>query len=125
MTRAQKALAASYTCTGLLHFIRARDYEATVPGYVPMTPADAVRWSGIAEIVGGLAVIPAATRGFARWWLIGVLIAVFPANVHMALNPDDVATRGVPLDRFPRWLLFARLPLQGLFMLWAWRATAE
>lgn len=67
--------------------------------------------------------IPAATRRFAGWWLIAVLVAVFPANLHMALNPDEVAKKGVPADRIPIWLLWARLPLQPLMMLWAWRAT--
>jgi len=123
MTRLQRALATTFTATGLLHFIRPRDYEATVPDYVPMSPQDAVKWSGVAEILGGLAVIPAPTRLFARWWLTGLLLAVFPANVHMALNPADVAGRGVGADRLPRWLLFARLPLQAVFILWAWRAT--
>jgi uncharacterized membrane protein len=41
----------------------------------------------------------------------------------MALNPDEVAKKGVPADRIPIWLLWARLPLQPLMMLWAWRAT--
>lgn len=79
--------------------------------------------SGAAEIVGGLAVLPAATRGFARWWLLALLVAVFPANVQMALKPEQVAKRGVPTDRIPAWLLWARLPVQGLFMAWVWRAT--
>ena len=118
MTRAQRALAATFIGGGVMHFIRARAYEATVPEYIPMTSRDAVRWSGAAEVIGGVAVIPAPTRRFARWWLIGLLTAVFPANVHMALEPDEVARRGVPVDRLPQWLLFARLPIQALFMLW-------
>jgi uncharacterized membrane protein len=50
-------------------------------------------------------------------WL---LFAVFPANVHMAVNPEQV--RGLDLKRIPRW---ARLPLQPLAMLWVWRATRD
>jgi uncharacterized membrane protein len=50
-----------------------------------------------------------------------LLAAVFPANVHMALNPEQVP--GLDLDRIPRWALWARLPLQPLAMLWVWRAT--
>ena len=93
-----------------------------MPPYVPAHP-EAVAVSGAAELAGGLAVIPAATRRLAGWWLIAVLVAVFPANVHMALNPYEVAKKGVPADRIPSWLLWARLPLQPLMMLWAWRAT--
>lgn len=82
---------------------------------------EAVIVSGIAEIAGGAAVLPPRTRRFARWWLLALLVAVFPANVHMALNPEQV--RGLDLNRVPRWALWARLPLQPLAMVWVWRAT--
>ena len=56
---------------------------------------------------------PSARRGgFARWWLLALLAAVFPANIYMALKPEEVAERGVPADRIPRWALYGRLPLQ-------------
>jgi uncharacterized membrane protein len=100
-----------------------RRYEATVPDYIPISPRDAVLYSGFAEIAGGLAVVPPATRSLARWWLIALLCAVFPANLHMAVNPEQV--RGLDLNRVPRWALWARLPVQALFVLWVWRATAE
>ena len=63
------------------------------------------------------------TRRLGRWWLLGLLLAVFPANVHMAVNPEQI--RGLDLDRVPRWALWARLPLQPLAMLWVWRATRD
>ena len=91
-----------------------------MPPWVPRH-REAVQVSGIAEIAGALALLPAPTRPLARWWLIAVLAAVFPANVHMAVNPDQV--RGLDLDRIPRWALWARLPLQPLMMLWVLRAT--
>ena len=122
MTRSQKLLAAFFVFAGTMHFVRPREYRAIMPPFVPAHP-EAVAVSGAAELAGGLAVIPAATRRFAGWWLIAVLVAVFPANVHMALNPNEVAKKGVPADRIPSWLLWARLPLQPLMMLWAWRAT--
>ncbi len=55
--------------------------------------------------------------------LLGLLVAVFPANVHMAVNPEQV--RGLDLEKVPRWALWARLPLQPLAMLWVWRATRD
>ncbi|MDX6581891.1 MAG: hypothetical protein QOI10_1075 [Solirubrobacterales bacterium] len=116
-------LAAFWVFAGIMHFVRTREYEAIVPDYVPMSAQDAVRWSGVAEIAGGLMAAPAPTRRLARWWLIGVLIAVFPANVHMALEPDQVEDRGAPIKGLPRWLLWARLPIQPLFALWIWSAT--
>jgi uncharacterized membrane protein len=121
MTASQRALAAFFTFAGVMHFVIPKQYEATVPEYIPISARDAVVYSGYAEIAGALAVIPPATRDLARWWLIALLVAVFPANVHMAVNPEQI--RGLDLDRIPRWALWARLPLQPLMILWVWRAT--
>ena len=121
MTVSQRALAGFFTFAGIMHFVIPRHYEAIVPDYVPMSPRAAVSYSGWAEIAGGLAVIPAGTRGLARWWLIAVLLAVFPANIHMAVRPDQV--RGLDVKRIPRWTLWARLPLQLAAIVWVWRAT--
>jgi uncharacterized membrane protein len=123
VTLPQRLLAAFFTLTGTLHFVRARDYEAIVPPQLPMHK-EIVAVSGVAEIVGALTVIPPSSRTFARWWLLALLVAVFPANVYMALRPDEVAKRGVAADRIPRWMLWARLPLQPLMAVWVWRATA-
>jgi uncharacterized membrane protein len=122
LTSSQRLLAAFFTFAGTMHFVRPRAYEAIMPPYVP-AHREAVAVSGVAELAGGLAVVPAPTRRLAGWWLIALLIAVFPANVHMALHPEEVARRGVPADRIPRWLLWARLPLQPLMILWVRRAT--
>jgi len=122
MTRSQRLLSVVLTFTGAMHFVRPKDYAAIMPPQVPRH-AEAVALSGVAEIVGALAVIPTRTRRFARWWNLAWLVAVFPANVYMALEPEEVAKRGVPADRIPRWMLWARLPLQPLFMLWVWRST--
>ena len=91
----------------------------------PSLPAhrEVVIVSGLAEIAGGAMVVPHRTRRLARWWLLGLLVAVFPANVHMAVNPEQV--RGLDLNKVPRWALWARLPLQPLAMLWVWRATRD
>jgi uncharacterized membrane protein len=122
MTRSQKGLAAFFAFAGTMHFVIPRSYEATMPPSLPMH-REAVAISGIAEVAGGLAVIPRRSRRFARWWLLGLLLAIFPANVHMAMRPEQV--RGLDLDRVPRWALWARLPLQPLAMYWVWRATRD
>jgi uncharacterized membrane protein len=72
--------------------------------------------SGAAELVGGLAVLPDRTRPVARWWLLVTLLAVYWANVHMALRPEK-------FQHFQPALLYARLPVQGLFAWLTWRGT--
>jgi uncharacterized membrane protein len=120
MRTSQRLLAAFFTFAGTMHFVRPRYYEAIMPPQLPYH-REAVIVSGVAEIAGGLAVVSPATRPLARWWLIALLAAIFPANVHMAVNPEQV--RGLDLNRMPRWALWARLPLQALMMLWVWKAT--
>mgnify|MGYP001040526885 CR=1 FL=1 len=125
MRTSQRLLTAFFTVAGVMHFVRPREYEAIMP---PQLPAhrELVAISGVAEIVGGLAVASERTRNpFARWWLLALLAAVFPANIYMAARPDEVAQRGVPADRIPRWALYLRLPLQFLMALWVWRATED
>lgn len=123
MNRLQRMVVLGFGALGILHFVRRREFEAIVPDYVPISAEDAVRWSGVAELVGAAAVAVPATRPLARWWLLGLLAAVYPANIEMAVAPDRVAERGVPTDRVPRWMLWARLPFQGLFAVAVWRAT--
>jgi uncharacterized membrane protein len=57
----------------------------------------------------------APLRRLAGWGLIALLIAVFPANVYMALYPNRIVGLHVT-----HWLLWLRLPLQGIFILWVW-----
>ena len=105
-----------------MHFVVPRSYESIVPHWLPRR-REAVIISGIAEIIGAAALLPPSSRRLARWWLLGLLLAVFPANVQMALTPELVP--GLNLRRVPRWTLWARLPLQPLAMLWVWRATED
>ena len=122
MNRSQRGLAGFFVFAGAMHFVIPRSYEAMMPPGLPRH-REAVVVSGIAEILGGLAVMPKGSRRFARWWLLALLAAVFPANVHMAVNPGQV--QGLDLNRVPRWALWARLPLQPLAMIWVWRATRD
>jgi uncharacterized membrane protein len=109
-----------FILTGVLHFLIPRTYEAIMPPYLP-AHRELVYASGVAEAVGGAALLSssARTRELGKWWLYGVLLAVFPANVHMALNPEDF--KKVPGGP---WSLYARLPLQIVFALWV-RAAAR
>lgn len=99
---------------GVAHFTNPGDFVAIMPPWVPAHLA-LVYVSGVFEILGGLGLLPLRTRAAAGWGLIALYVAVFPANVHMALH--DVPLGGEPL---PSWALWARLPLQAVFILWAW-----
>jgi uncharacterized membrane protein len=123
MSRSRLALAAFFSFAGTMHFVIRRSFEAMVPPAIAERKAEVVAVSGVAEIVGGLAVLHPGSRRLGRWWLLALLVAVFPANVHMAVNPEQV--RGLDLNKVPRWALWARLPLQPLAMLWVWRATRD
>jgi uncharacterized membrane protein len=103
--------------TGVLHFLIPRVYESIVPDYLPARRA-LVYASGLAEIAGGAAVLHPSTRRLGSWWSVATLVAVFPANLHMAQHPDRY--RSIPGGR-PA--LVARLPLQLGLIAWA-RAAA-
>ena len=112
-----RIIAAFWIGAGVNHFVNPKVYEAIMPDYVP-AHREIVLWSGVAEVIGGLAVIADRTRyPFARWWILGVLAAVYPANVHMTLHPERYR-------KIPEAALWARLPLQFAAAWWAWRATA-
>jgi uncharacterized membrane protein len=106
---------ALFVAAGLNHFRNPDFYVGIMPPYLPW-PVDLVYLSGVAEVVlGALLLVPTWTA-MAAWGLIALLIAVFPANVHMAMHPDLYPTIS------PSALLI-RLPLQGLLVAWAYWYT--
>lgn len=117
MTRSQRLLSAFFLAAGTLHLARPRIYERIMPRYLP-AHRELVLLSGLAEIAGGTGVAVPRARRAAGIWLVAVLVAVFPANVDMALHPS----------RHPRIapaLLWWRLALQPLLAWWALRATGS
>lgn len=101
-------LAAFMGGAGALHFITPGFYDALIPSFLP-APRAWIYASGVAELACGLAVAVSRTRRAGALATAGLLVAVFPANVYMAVEPGDV----------PRWLALARLPLQLPLVLWA------
>ena len=105
---------------GFAHFAFPRAYQRIVPRLVGH-PAFWVRWSGVAEIACAGLLIDRRTRRAGALATIGVLLAVFPANVKMALDG------GIPGQPFPLGspvVAWARLPLQVPMVIWAWRVAA-
>ena len=113
---ARYGAAAFWLLAGTMHFVIPRQYEAIVPPRIARWKKEVVVVSGIAEFAGGAAVLPERTRRLARWWLLATLVAVYPANIHMALNPEK-------FPKIPAAALWARLPVQGIFGLLTWRGT--
>jgi uncharacterized membrane protein len=104
------------TLSGVNHFVNPRFYRAIMPDYLP-AHGELVAISGVAEIAGGVGAMIPATRRPAGWFLIATLIAIFPANLHMALHPERY--KSVPGGTNA---LYGRLPVQGLFIYWVWKA---
>ena len=102
---------------GANHFISPEPYVAMMPAVLP-APLALVYISGVAEIAGGLGLILPATRRLAAWGLVALYVAVFPANLNMALNELPLGTTTVPT-----WALWARLPLQVVLIVWAYWFT--
>jgi uncharacterized membrane protein len=117
MSRARTILGLTFVTTGTLHFLRPRVFQAIVPDYLP-AHRELVYASGVAELIGGAGVLFEKTRRPAGWWLIATLVAIFPANVEMAVNAQR-------FRRFPMPLLWARLPLQGALIAWVWRTAGR
>ena len=103
---------------GTMHFVSPRVFIGIVPRWLP-APAALVAISGACEILGGLGLLVPSTRRWAAWGLVALLVAVFPANVNMAVNR-------LPFGRYPvpTWALWARLPLQAVLVAWAWSFTS-
>lgn len=99
---------------GVKHFTDADLFVAMVPSWLPQ-PLWLVWISGVAEVAGGLGILVPAVRRAAGLGLIALYVAVFPANVNMALHDLPLGATHVPT-----WALWARLPLQGVLIAWAW-----
>jgi uncharacterized membrane protein len=111
-TRAQRAAGPTFVVAGLLHFAIPKTYKSIVPDYLP-AHRELVYASGVAEAAGGAALMSRSpkVRRWGAWWLVATLVAVFPANLHMALNAERY-------QRIPKAALWARLPAQLLFIRW-------
>lgn len=108
-------LAVLFIGAGLNHFRAPAFYVNIMPPYLPWH-LFLVYLSGVFEVALGIMLFIPRLARLAGWGMIALLIAVFPANLHMAMNPDlfpDV----------PRAVLYIRLPLQAVFIAWAYWYT--
>jgi uncharacterized membrane protein len=110
---ARRAFGPFLVVAGALHFVRPAAYEAIMPDALPAHRA-LVLASGAAEIAAGAATLHPRTRAAGSALALATLTAVFPANIHMARQPERHP--GVPGGRVT---LLARLPLQLVLLAWA------
>jgi uncharacterized membrane protein len=111
-----------FVAAGVTHFTAPGFYTHIVPPYLP-APLALVYVSGVCEIALGCLVLVPATRRLAAWGLIALLLAVFPANIHMAVHHVGFADAPAGLGQPTPLQLWLRLPLQFVLMAWAYRYT--
>lgn len=104
-----------FTYAGVSHFTNPAFFVAIMPPYLP-AHLELVYLSGVFEILGGLGVLVPATRRLAGYGLLALLVAVYPANIHMAMNPSQFPDLAAAA-------LYARLPMQLVFAAIVWWAT--
>jgi uncharacterized membrane protein len=104
-----------FVAAGTAHFVNPGFFVSIMPPWIPAHLA-LVYVSGFFEILGGVGVLPVATRRLAGYGLLALLAAVYPANIHMALHPEL-------FPQVSRAALYARLPIQFVFAAWVWWAT--
>jgi uncharacterized membrane protein len=110
---ARLALATMFLFTAIAHFASPRkDMIAMVPPSFPR-PDMLVTITGVLEAAGAIGLLLAASRWWAAWGLILLLLAMLPANI-------SAAQRGLMLRGHPATPLWIRIPLQALFIAWAW-----
>lgn len=117
-----KAIARSFAgpvmiAAGINHFVNPDFYLKIIPAGLP-APEALVYVSGAAQSLTALGTMFPRTRRGAGWVLIATLVAIYPANIYMAVNPEKFPS-------IPQWALLARLPLQFLFIYWVWLATLK
>jgi uncharacterized membrane protein len=110
-------LAGGMIFIGIQHFRDPEPFVQIVPAILP-APRTLVLVSGFFEILGGLGLLLPWTRRAAAWGLVALYLAVFPANVNMAINHIPMGGR-----ELPPLVLWLRLPLQLVFIAWAWWYT--
>ena len=108
---------------GVAHFTNGDMFASIVPPFLPY-PLLLVYVSGVIEIGLGVMLSIPRTQRFAAWSLIALFIAVYPANIYMALHPElEIAGKPDWLPQPSATAAWLRLPLQFALIYWAWLYT--
>ena len=110
-------IAVLFVVAGLNHFVSPDLYLKIMPPSLP-SPLALIYVSGFFEVAGGIGVAIPRLRRASGYGLIALLVAVFPANLHMAIHADE-------FPNIPLWALVARLPLQAILIACVWFAAVK
>lgn len=114
--RLRLGLAAFFIIAGAAHFLAPHLYDPMMPSWLPAAShRPLIYLTGAAELAGGIGVLLPRFRRAAAWGLIALLVAIFPANLHVALHPAAGEAFGPS-----QTVLWLRLPFQALFLAWVW-----
>jgi uncharacterized membrane protein len=110
-------LCSFYIVAGINHFIDPKVYYALIPPYFPNHSLLNIL-SGAFEIIAGILMIIPATRKFAVYLIIAILIAFIPAHIYLIQMKGCVSKKICVAE----WIAWVRLfPLQFILMWWAWK----
>jgi len=116
--KASYAIACGFLFTGVSHFTNPARFVAMMPPFIPAHDV-MVAVSGIAELAGAMGLMIPATRRTAGFGLIALLLAIFPANIYVAVASKTVV--GMP---DAPWYYWVRLPFQPVYIAWiSWCAV--
>ena len=107
-------LAIFMIAAGIMHFVNPAFFLKIMPPYLPLHK-ELVLVSGVFEVLLGILLLIPQTSRMAAWGIVALLIAVFPANIYLFQNQDLMPASPV--------VHLLRLPLQGVFILWAYWHT--
>ncbi len=116
---ARYGMAGAMAVAGITHWVNPTPFIQHLPPWVPMREELVLATGGIEVALGVALLLPQPWRRYAGLALAAYLVAVFPANLYVAVAGVDVD--GQPGGAYP-WL---RLPLQALFIAWALWSTRE
>lgn len=111
---ARLATGLAFILTGVSHFLFPETFLEMMPAFLP-APLFLIYLSGVFEILGGFGLLLSKTKRAAAVGLIVLLLAVFPANIYVALN--NVQLGGFMNYAIYQWL---RLPMQFVLVGWVW-----
>lgn len=102
--------------SGVIHLRKPELYTPIVPRILGNAEFF-VFWSGILQIVAGVLLLVPRSRRWGAALTMAILVAVYPANIQMALDGPQPGGGWYAGSSLMLWL---RLPVQPLLVYWAW-----